>query len=74
MSPAGDQALRRALRGSRVFDDALKRSWLSALPYMAPDHKAELAAILAIERDDDEGDHAGARERQPDGRDGPRGG
>jgi len=42
--------LRRLIRSSQVFDEVLKRSWLNALPLMAPDHRAELAAILEMER------------------------
>lgn len=41
--------LRRLIRGSRVFDGVLKRSWLNALPLMAPQHRRELADILAME-------------------------
>jgi hypothetical protein len=47
--PPSQAELRRRIRASRVFDEVLKRSWLKALPLMAPAHRAELAAILAME-------------------------
>jgi hypothetical protein len=45
----GEADLRRLIRGSRVFDEVLKRSWLNALPMMTPQHRRELAEILAME-------------------------
>lgn len=41
------------IRGSRVLDPVLKRAWLGVLPAMAPVHRGELAAILALERADE---------------------
>jgi hypothetical protein len=41
--------LRRLIRHSQVFDEVLKRSWLNALPLMAPVHRRELRDILEME-------------------------
>lgn len=47
-APSGAE-LRRLIRRSRVFDEVLKRSWLNALPLMAPQHRRELREILKME-------------------------
>jgi hypothetical protein len=43
--------LRRLLRASAVFDTAQKRAWLGVLPHLAEAHRAELLAILRLERE-----------------------
>lgn len=53
MSAPSAAELRRLIRGSCVLDPVLKRSWLGVLPAMAPVHRSELAAILALERSDE---------------------
>jgi hypothetical protein len=48
-----DRELRALLRASDLLDPPLKRQWQRVLPYLSPDDRRRLHAILSGEDDDE---------------------